>query len=85
MKIGETTKGKHAFRWDGHNDAGENTTPGKFSVVANYYNPDGVKLQANFGSYKIESVKFDDAKTYVKLNGSFIPFDKISEIYAKDS
>ncbi len=85
MKIGETTKGKHAFTWDGHNDAGENATPGKFSVIANYYNPDGVKLQANFGSYKIESVKFDDAKTYVKLNGSFIPFDKISEIYAKDS
>jgi flagellar basal-body rod modification protein FlgD len=84
MKIDEMQKGKHAFTWDGLNDAGEEATPGKFTIVANYYNPDGVKLQANFGSYKIESVKFDDAKTYVKLNGSFIPFDKIAEIYEKD-
>lgn len=83
MSIDETEKGKHAFTWNGLNDAGEEATPGKFKIVANYYNPDGVKLSADFGSYKIESVKFDDAKTYVKLNGSFIPFDKVAEIYEK--
>ena len=85
MKIGEVTKGKHPFTWDGLTDAGEKATPGTFTIVANYYNPDGVKLQADFGSYKIESVKFDDARTYVKLNGSFIPFDKIAEIYEKEA
>jgi len=83
MPIDATEKGKHSFTWNGLNDAGEEATPGKFKIVANYYNPDGVKLSADFGSYKIESVKFDDAKTYVKLNGSFIPFDKVAEIYEK--
>jgi flagellar basal-body rod modification protein FlgD len=81
MEIDSIQKGKHAFTWNGLNDAGEKTLPGKFTIVASYYNPDGVKLSADFGSYKIESVKFDDAKTYVKLNGNFVPFEKIAEIY----
>ncbi len=85
MKLHADTKGKHAFTWDGLTDAGEKAKPGKFKIYANYYNPDDVKLTANFGSYKIESVKFDDEKTYLKLNGSFIPFDKVQEIFEKEA
>ena len=84
MDIGENSKGEHSFTWDGLTDAGEKAKPGSFSIYASYYNPDGVKLSGEFGSYKIESVKFDDAKTYLKLNGSYIPFDKIQEVFEKD-
>jgi len=83
MNIEETTKGKHNFTWDGFNDAGEKSKGGKYTVTASYYNPDGIKLSGEFGSYKVESVKFENEKTYLKLNGSFIPFDKIQEIYEK--
>ena len=84
MDIAQNTKGKHAFTWNGLTDAGEPAKPGSYTVYANYYNPDGVKLSADFGAYQIESVKFDDAKTYLKLNGSFIPFEKVQEIFTKE-
>ena len=83
MDIKEDTKGKHSYSWNGLNDAGDEVKPGKYTITANYYNPDGVKLSGEFGSYKVESVKFEDEKTYLKLNGSFIPFDKVQEIYEK--
>jgi len=81
MKIDETSKGMQSFTWDGHTDAGENAKTGDYKIYANYVNPDGVTLQADFGSYKIDSVKFDNDKTYVKLNGAFVDFSKVSEIY----
>jgi flagellar basal-body rod modification protein FlgD len=85
MELSEDTKGEHSFTWDGLTDAGENAKPGKYSIYANYYNPDGVKLSGEFGSYKIESVKFEEENTYLKLNGAFVPFDKIQEIYEGES
>ena len=81
MDIDESTKGKQSFTWDGLTDAGEKAIPGEYKILAKYQNPDGVTLNADFGSYKIESVKFEDSKTYLKLNGSFIDFSKVSEIF----
>ncbi len=83
MNIEEMKKGKHTFTWNGLNDAGEKSKGGKYTITSSYYNTDGVKLSGEFGSYKVESVKFENAKTYLKLNGSFIPFDKVQEIYEK--
>ena len=85
MNIDETSKGMQSFTWDGLTDAGEKAKTGEYKINATYINPDGVTLQADFGSYKIESVKFEDDKTYVKLNGSFIDFSKVSEIYDAES
>ena len=81
MKIDKNSKGKHSFTWKGFTDAGERAMPGEYKIVAKYTTPDGVTLNADFGSYKIDSVKFDGAKTYLKLNGSFIDFVKVQEIF----
>ena len=81
MKIDETTKGKHSYTWKGLTDAGEKAKAGDYTIVAKYINSDGVTLDADFGSYKIESVKFDGGKTYLKLNGSFVDFAKVQEIF----
>jgi len=81
MELKEDTKGKHAFTWDGLTNSGEPAISGEYSIYANYYNPDGVALSGEFSSYKVESVKFDNSQTYLKLNGSYISFDKIQEIY----
>jgi len=84
MKIDEEKAGKQSFKWDGKNDAGENAKGGSYSVVADYYNTDGVKLKGEFGSHKIESVKFDAGKTYLKLDGTFVDFTHVTEIYDKE-
>jgi len=81
MEITETDAGTKSFNWDGKTNAGENAEGGKYTIQANYQNADGLTLAANAGSYKIESVKFDDSKTYVKLNGNYISFDQVAEIY----
>ena len=84
LKVEEGQAGKQSFNWDGTNDAGEYAKGGSYSVVADYYNTDNVKLKGEFGSHKIESVKFDGGKTYLKLDGTFISFDHVKEIFTKE-
>ena len=81
MNIDEGSKGKHSYTWKGLTDAGEKAKAGDYKIVAKYINPDGVTLQADFGSHKIDSVKFDGEKTYLKLNGSFVDFAQVQEIF----
>jgi flagellar basal-body rod modification protein FlgD len=83
LDIKEGDAGKQSFKWNGLNDAGENAKSGSYSVVANYINEDGVNLKGEFGSHKIESVKFDKDKTYLKLDGTFVSFEHVTEIYDK--
>jgi flagellar basal-body rod modification protein FlgD len=84
LKIDEAKAGKQSFKWDGTNDAGDNAKGGSYTVVADYYNEDGVKLKGEFGSHKIESVKFDGGKTYLKLDGTYVSFDHVTEIFDKE-
>jgi flagellar basal-body rod modification protein FlgD len=81
MSLDEDTAGQHSFNWDGKTNAGTDAAAGKYYIKATYQNEDGLTLDAKAGSYKIESVKFEDEKTFVKLNGSFIDFSQVSEIY----
>jgi len=81
MDIPEDKAGKHSFTWDGKNSAGEGASGGKYKIVAKYQNSDGLNLRADFGSSKIEAVKFDNDKTFVKLNGSYIDFSNVEEIF----
>ena len=77
----EDTAGQHSFNWDGKTNAGIDASGGKYFIKANYQNEGGLTLDANAGSYKIESVKFEEGKTFVKLNGNYISFEQVSEIY----
>ncbi len=81
MVLEADTAGQHSFNWDGKSNAGTDATAGKYYIKATYQNEDGLTLDAKAGSYKIESVKFEEEKTYVKLNGSYIDFSQVSEIY----
>jgi len=77
----ENTAGQHSFNWDGKTNAGIDASGGKYYIKATYQNEAGLTLDAHAGSYKIESVKFEEGKTFVKLNGSYIAFDQVSEIF----
>ena len=74
--------GKHSFLWDGTNDAGEKVKSGSHKVIAEYLNKDGVTLKGEFGSYKIESVKFEGSETFLKLNGNYVSFKHVTEIFS---
>lgn len=85
LEIEAGDAGKQSFNWDGTNNAGENATGGSYTVIAKYVNEDGVNLKGEFGSHKIESVKFDEGKTYLKLDGTFVSFDHVTEIFEKET
>ncbi len=84
LKVKEGDAGKQTFNWDGTNDAGEYVKSGSHAVVASYLNEDGVKLKGEFGSHKIESVKFEGSKTYLKLDGTYVSFEHVTEIFDKE-
>ncbi len=84
LDIEEKDAGKQSFNWDGTNEAGEYARGGSYSVVADYYNDNGVKLKGEFGSHRIESVKFDSGNTYLKLDGTFVSFEHVTEIFEKE-
>jgi flagellar hook assembly protein FlgD len=79
--IGQPAKGEYSYSWDGRNQSGEKVAPGQYIAEASYEGNKPITLSADFGSYEIESVKFEDEKTFVKVNGAFISFDKVQEIY----
>ncbi len=81
ITINKDSAGQHAYNWDGKTNAGTDATAGKYFIKAQYQNEDGLTLDAKSSAYKIESVKFEDDKTFVKLNGNYISFDQVSEIY----
>ncbi len=81
MLLEKDKAGQHSFNWDGKTNAGTDAKTGKYFIKATYQNEDGLTLDATGGSYKIESVKFDEDKTFVKLNGNYISFEQVSEIY----
>ncbi len=77
--------GKQAFHWDGTNDAGEQAKSGSYNVVAEYLNEDGIGLNGEFGAHRIESVKFEGSETFLKLDGTYVSFSHVKEIYDKES
>jgi len=81
MDIPKDDAGKHSYTWDGKDSVGEDAKAGSYKIVAKYQNSDGLNLDGKFGAYKIEAVKFDKDKTLVKLNGSYVDFANVSEIY----
>jgi len=83
ISLDKDTAGQHSYNWDGKTNAGQDAKGGKYYIKASYQNEGGLTLDAKAGAYKIESVKFEEGKTLVKLNGNYIDFAQVSEIYNK--
>jgi flagellar basal-body rod modification protein FlgD len=81
MDIDPKSAGGHTFTWDGKTTTGDDSKSGKYKIVAKYQNNDGLNLEGKFGAYKIEAVKFEDEKTFVKVNGAYTSFENVSELY----
>jgi len=74
-------KGVYSFDWNGVTDGGDAADSGVYYIEATYTNPEGEALKTRAGAYPIESVRFEDGKSLLKLGSSYVPFDAIVEIY----
>lgn len=73
--------GVYKFDWNGQDSQGNAIKSGVYHINATYKSSDGTKNTTRVGAYPIESVKFDQGNTYVKLGSSYVPLDSVKEVY----
>lgn len=83
MEEDETFKsaGVYKFEWDGTTTNGGAAESGTYRVNARYTDTEGTKQTSRIGAYPIESVRFEEGKTYFKLGSSYVPLDQVAEVY----
>lgn len=80
IPLDETEAGVHSYTWDGTDSNGEAAASGSYTVAATYLDADGESYTTSVGTYKIESIAFEDGVAYAKLGGQYIPFESIVEV-----
>ena len=81
LDVGTNPAGVYKFTWDGLNASGNAIDSGIYSVNASYVDKDGNTQATRLGAYPIESVRFDQGKTLVKVGSSYVPLENIKEVY----
>ncbi len=73
--------GVYSFDWNGITDGGAAADSGVYYIEASYANTSGETVKTRAGTYPIESVRFENGESLLKLGSSYVPFDSIVEIY----
>ena len=81
MSIEPNASGVYQFDWNGTLSNGEAAQSGMYYITASYKNPAGEDLTTRMGAYPIESVRFEDGATLVKVGSSYIDIESVVEIY----
>ncbi len=81
LDVGTNKAGVYKFDWDGSDNNGGAADSGIYHVNAVYNDPNGNKLQTRLGAYPIESVRFDNGNTLVKVGSNYVPLSSVKEVY----
>jgi len=81
LNVGTNPAGVYQFTWDGTDESGNQASSAVYHVNAQYNDTNGVIQQTRLGAYPIESVRFDQGKTLVKVGSNYVPLDNIKEVY----
>ena len=81
VSLEEKSKGVYSFEWNGKNNDGSDVDDGLYQITADYYDNEGNAQHSAVGSYPIQSVRFDNGKSLLKLGSQYIPLDQVAEIY----
>lgn len=81
LDVGTNPKGVYQFTWDGTDSGGNTLDSGIYYASASYTNPSGASLKSRVGAYPIESVRFENNETLVKVGSNYVPLSKIVEVY----
>lgn len=74
------TAGVQPFSWNGTDNNGNTVNAGTYYVESNYTDDNYKNHTVRIGTYPIESVRFDNGKTSVKMGSNYVPFESIKEI-----
>lgn len=73
--------GVNAITWDGTDASGTRVDSGIYYAEISYVDANSETQTLYPGAYPIESVRFEDGDTYVKLGSSYVSLDYVTEIY----
>lgn len=79
--IKDAGKGTRQFTWDGETNEGNRAKEGSYHISANYVDPSGIKGQTRVGTYPVQSIKFDNGESMLKMGSNYVPFKRVKEIY----
>ena len=86
VDLGDIAAGKNGvvtFTWDGKDNNGNVVKDGYYAVTADYVDKDGASKKTQFGVYPVESIRYEDGASYVKLGSMYYPIDQVVEYYEK--
>jgi flagellar basal-body rod modification protein FlgD len=81
LDVGTNPAGVYQFNWDGTDNNGAEAASAVYHVNATYHDTNGQNLQTRLGAYPIESVRFDNGSTLVKVGSNYVPLANIKEVY----
>jgi len=81
LDVGTNPAGVYKFTWDGTDGNEAQAESAIYHVNATYSDANGNTLQTRLGAYPIESVRFDNGSTLVKVGSNYVPLDNIVEVY----
>ena len=81
MPVEASPSGVYQFDWDGTLSNGTAAESGVYYITSSYKNPAGEDLTTRMGTYPIESVRFEEGSTFMKVGSTYIAMEDIVEIY----
>jgi flagellar basal-body rod modification protein FlgD len=81
LDVGTNPAGVYQFTWDGTDNNGEAVDSGVYYVSSTYTDSNSEEQTTRVGAYPIESVRFDNGSTLVKVGSNYVPLENIVEIY----
>jgi len=81
IDVGTNPAGVYQFTWDGYDNNENPADSGIYHVNATYSDTNGNTQQTRLGAYPIESVRFDNGETLVKLGSNYVPLSSVVEVY----
>ena len=73
--------GVYQFDWDGMQSDGNSAESGVYYITSSYTNAAGDALTTRMGAYPIESVRFEEGNTLVKVGSAYVPLENVVEVY----
>ena len=81
LDVGSNPAGVYKFTWDGKDASGNAIAGGIYHVNAKYVDGNDKVQTTRLGAYPIESVRFDQGQTLVKVGSSYVPLANVKEVY----
>ncbi len=82
IELGAMEKGATTINWDLLSNNKNTVDNGTYSYEVNYTNTAGETKDMSMKNFLVEAVRFQNGKAQIKVGGSFIDIDKVSEFNA---